>query len=65
MWILTAFVGVCSAIEISVKAGDDVDSSSIQVKGSELHIIGEDERSTWSVSDSQVKDAVNKYFGKR
>jgi hypothetical protein len=51
-------------INISVTAGQDQKSSSATASGSIQHIITDVERSTFQLSDSQLKNAINAYFGK-
>lgn len=52
-------------IEISVKAGSDAATSSVNASGSVQHIITDKERTTFGIQDGGLKDAVDKYFGKR
>lgn len=52
-------------IDVSITAGPDGQSSSANVSGSIQHIISDDERNTFRLNDSQLKEAVNAYFGKR
>lgn len=51
-------------IEISVKAGTDAASSSVNASGSVQHIITDKERKTFNIEDKSLKNAVGKYFGK-
>jgi hypothetical protein len=51
-------------INISIVAGQDESSSTVNATGSVEHVITDEERSTFKLSDKQLKDAVNKYFGK-
>ena len=63
---LLAFVlPLALGIDISLVAGQDASSSSIQVTGSDIHVITDDERSTYGLNDANVKSAVEKYFGKK
>lgn len=52
-------------IEISIKAGLDTATSSVAATGSVQHIITDNERGSFGLSDDQLKDAVAKYFGAR
>ncbi len=52
-------------IDIQIVAGRDKHSSSVQATGSIQHIISDQERLTFKLSDSQLKDAVKSYFGKK
>jgi len=52
-------------IEISIKAGADTSTSSVSASGSEQHIITDKERKTFDIEDSGLKNAVEKYFGKK
>jgi len=52
-------------IDISIKAGSDAATSSVSASGSEQHIITDKERTTFGIQDEGLKDAVDKYFGKR
>lgn len=52
------------AIQLSIVAGPDYATSSVNASGSEQHIITEEERKTFGLSDKPLKDAVAKYFGK-
>ena len=54
-----------SGFDITIVAGKDKASSHVNVEGKVMHTITEEERSTFRLSDSQLKDAVNKSFGKR
>lgn len=51
-------------IEISVKAGVDTATSSVNALGSVQHIITDKERTTFDIEDKNLKNAVGKYFGK-
>lgn len=51
-------------IDINITAGPDKTSSAATVSGSIQHIITNAERSTFQLGDSQLKNAVGKYFGK-
>ena len=53
------------AIEIRVVAGENEAASSVEATGTEQHVITDTERTTFKLSDSQLKDAVEKYFGRR
>ena len=54
-----------SGFNISIVAGKDSSSSSVMVQGSVQHVITDEERSSFGLSDSQLKGAVDKYFGKQ
>lgn len=51
-------------IEISIKAGTDAATSSVNASGSVKHIITDNERTTFNLEDKSLKNAVGKYFGK-
>lgn len=51
-------------IDVKIVAGPDQGSSSAEVSGSIQHIITPEERVTFGLSDTQLKNAVGKYFGK-
>lgn len=51
-------------INISIIAGQDKSSSSVNASGSVQHVITDEERTTFQLGDKQLKDAVNAYFGK-
>ncbi len=51
-------------IQVNITAGKDEKSSSVSATGSVQHIITDDERTTFKLNDSQLKSAINKYFGK-
>lgn len=50
-------------IDIKVIAGPDGKSSDVKATGSIQHVITNDERGTFKLSDSELKSAVNAYFG--
>ena len=52
-------------MNVDVVAGADLASSTVRVSGSFQHIITDAERTTFSLSDKQLKEAVDKYFGKK
>jgi hypothetical protein len=52
-------------IKIDITAGQDVQSSSVVATGEEVHIISDLETNTFGIEDDDLKDAVNKYFGKK
>lgn len=52
-------------ISISIVAGEDENASSVNASGSVQHIITDDERSTFGVTDAGLKKAVGEYFGKK
>lgn len=51
-------------IEISIRAGTDTETSSVNASGSVQHIVTDTERATFGVEDAALKNAVGKYFGK-
>lgn len=51
-------------IDIHIVAGPDGKSSSVEASGSVQHVITQDERYTFGLSEVGLKDAVNAYFGK-
>lgn len=51
-------------IKISVTAATDANASKATATGSIQHIITDAERKTFNISDSSLKSAVGKYFGK-
>ncbi len=53
------------AISISVIAGQDKSKSSVSAKGTVQHIITEEEKNTFHLSDKKLKEAVKVYFGKK
>lgn len=54
-----------SGLTVTLVAGKDKDSSSVKVEGSIQHVITDEERETFNVKDSKLKEAVEKYFGKK
>jgi hypothetical protein len=50
-------------IKISIVAGHDAESSTVTGIGSIEHIISDVERKTFKLNDSELKAAVNTYFG--
>lgn len=52
-------------IDIKIVAGKDEAASSVEVSGSMQHVITDQERGTFSLNDSQLKHAVEKYMGKK
>lgn len=52
-------------IDVLITAGPDGKSSAVKATGSVQHVITDEERGTFKLGDSQLKDAVNAYFGKR
>ncbi|BAW81060.1 follicular epithelium yolk protein subunit [Candidatus Nitrosoglobus terrae] len=51
-------------INISIVAGQDKSSSSVNASGTVQHVITDEERTTFHLGDKQLKDAVKAYFGK-
>ena len=54
-----------SGFFIEIRAGKDQQSSSVNVTGNVQHIITDTERATFQLKDSQLKEAVKTYFGKK
>lgn len=54
-----------SGFFISIRAGKDQQSSSVHVTGKVQHIITDTERATFQLNDSQLKETVKNYFGKK
>jgi hypothetical protein len=52
-------------IDVKIVAADNEGESSVTVTGTNKGIISDTERITFGLSDSQLKDAVEKSFGKR
>jgi hypothetical protein len=52
-------------ISISVVAGEDENSSSVNAPVSVQHIVTDDERNTVGVTDAGLKKAVGDYFGNK
>ncbi|MCB0428698.1 MAG: follicular epithelium yolk protein subunit [Flavobacteriales bacterium] len=52
-------------LKITIKAGEDVATSSVNASGSVQHIITDKERGTFNLNDGSLKNAVEKYFGKK
>ncbi|SMF37342.1 hypothetical protein [Pseudobacteriovorax antillogorgiicola] len=52
-------------ISVSIKAGDDKDTSSVQASGTINHVITDEERKNFGIEDHDLKEAVGKYFGKK
>lgn len=50
--------------KVNIKAGLDTATSYVNASGSDQHIITDTERRTFGLQDSQLKGAVEKYFGK-
>ena len=53
-----------SGLAISIEAGTDGAHSKLTVTGSLTHVITDDERQTFHLSDYQLKQDAGKYFGK-
>lgn len=51
-------------IDVSIIAGSTAETSSIKASGSIVHTINESEQNIFGLSDSELKSAVNSYFGK-
>ena len=54
-----------SGFTVSIVAGNDKASSDVHVTGSVQHVITDEERTTFQLSDKQLKEDVDKYFGKK
>lgn len=52
-------------IQVQIVAGTDKQSSSVVATGSVQHIITNEEVTTFGIGDNQLKNAVDKYFGKK
>lgn len=52
------------AINVSIIAGSTKETSSVKVSGSIVHIINDNEKNIFGISDSALKEAVASYFGK-
>ncbi|HEY0077373.1 MAG TPA: hypothetical protein VGB73_01925 [Pyrinomonadaceae bacterium] len=52
-------------IEISIKAGVDKATSSVNASGSVQHVITDTEKKTFGLQDADLKNVVAKYFGKK
>jgi hypothetical protein len=53
-----------SPFNVQINPGENQASSTVTVTGSDQHIITENERGLFGITDSPLKDAVGKYFGK-
>jgi hypothetical protein len=51
------------SIQITVNAGLDAATSSIQASGNVIHVITDTERKTFNIEDVNLKKLVNSYFG--
>lgn len=51
-------------IQISVIAGLDAATSSVQASGNVIHVISDLEKGTFNIKDANLKQLVAKYFGK-
>jgi len=52
------------AITVNIIAGSTAETSSVKASGSIVHTINDSERSIFGLNDSQLKSAVNSYFGR-
>ncbi|MDF2725184.1 MAG: Yolk protein 1 [Paenibacillus sp.] len=52
-------------IVVTVKAGANASTSSVSASGYETHIITDQERGSFGIKGSQLKDAVKAYYGKK
>ncbi|APJ03582.1 hypothetical protein [Silvanigrella aquatica] len=53
------------SISVRIRAGSNMQNSSVYAEGSEFHIITDSERYSFNIgSDADLKNAVGKYFGK-
>ncbi len=50
---------------ITIVAGADMNSSSVEATGEVQEVITDDDRKTFNIEDSSLKSAVEKYFGKK
>lgn len=51
--------------DIQIVAGKDAKSSSVKVSGHISEVITDDDRTNFKLNDSQLKNAINAYFGKK
>ena len=63
--LLARTLSAAMGIDIVIKAGKDKASSSVTASGSVQHVVTDDERETFRLGDEQLKQAVEKFFGKR
>ncbi|MTI30925.1 follicular epithelium yolk protein subunit [Cytophagales bacterium RKSG123] len=56
---------LAAGVNVSIDAGADLSSSSVTASGSELHLIDSNERDQFDIQDANLKNAVEKYFGKK
>lgn len=56
---------IYARIEVSITASEDQAQRSVDLSGSNLDIISDNERNTFQLSDNNLKDAVRSYFGSR
>jgi hypothetical protein len=61
----TGAVSASDGFDIQIVAGKDAKSSSVKVKGHISEVITDDDRKKLKITDSDLKDAVADYFGKR
>jgi len=53
------------AFIIEIGVGRDRDSSSVRITGEEWHVINDNEANIFNITDKPLKEAVEKYFGKK
>ena len=53
-----------TGLTVTIEAGSDVAHSTVKVSGILLHVISDEERQTFHLSDYQLKQDAGKYFGK-
>jgi hypothetical protein len=63
--LLLLVPAISANIQVNVVAADNQADSSVSLAGNNVGIISDTERNTFQLSDSNLKSAVEKYFGKR
>lgn len=58
-------VSATDGFDIQIVAGADAKSSSVKVSGRISEVITDDDRGNFNINDSQLKNAINAYFGKK
>lgn len=53
-----------SPFNVQINPGENQASSTVTVTGSDQHIITDNERSLFGITDGPLKDAIGRYFGK-
>jgi hypothetical protein len=64
-FIATGSAAATDGFDIQIVAGKDAKSSSVKVTGRISEVITDDDRENFKIKDSDLKNAVNAYFGKR